>query len=147
MPWLPAEALAFGAQLYRDVLAATDRDVFDTVVARPWTADPQTRPAPPPTPRDAFDADAWLDKSCVIWRQANVTTDPVLAALSIAIVDVLVAPANARPPITAALVLRFFDTVGVPHGPRAERMRVAVMGYGDGPAGDLVRALAAAVEC
>jgi len=146
MPWLPAEALAFAASLYRDQLPGADRDVFDAVVALPWTADPRTRPAPPAAPRDAFDADAWLEKSCVMWRQANVTTDPVLAALSIAIIDVLVAPANARPPITAALVLQFFDAVGVPREPRAERMRIAVMGYGDGPAGDLVRAIAAAIR-
>jgi hypothetical protein len=77
----------------------------------------------------------------VLWRQANITIDPVLAALSIAIFDVLVAPATARPPITVELVLRFFVAVGVQ--PREDQMRIAVMGYGDGPAGDLVRAIAA----
>jgi hypothetical protein len=150
MPWLPAAALQQAAQLYRTSLAGDELAAFDAALARlhAWTPDPAQRPAPPPPPVDAFDPEAWLAKSRVHWRTANTSDDPVLAALTIAIVDVLVAQPGALPPITAALVLRFFDEVlaGVPHATWMQRLDVAVLGHGDGPAGPLVRELAAAVR-
>jgi hypothetical protein len=144
IPWLSAEALQFAARLYRDTLTDAERAIFDDVLAMPWVAVPSERPAPPPTPTDAFDVEAWLEKSRVLWSHAAHRGDPVLAALVIAIMDVLVAPADACPPITATLVLRFFDEVlaDVPRATRVERLAVGVIGYGDGPAGDLVRAIA-----
>jgi hypothetical protein len=145
MPWLPAEALRFAAHLHRDSIAPGEQAAFAGALAalEPWTPVPSERPLPPPPPADAFDEEAWLEKARVYWSHASATDDPVLAALSIAIIDVLVAPANARPPISATLVLRFFDEVlrHVPQEERRRRLDVAVLGYGDGPAGDLVRAI------
>jgi hypothetical protein len=150
MPWLPGDALQLAARLYRDMLGDPERAIFDEVIAMPWVTMLDERPAPPPTPPraliGAFDAEAWLEKSRVLWSHAAHRDDPVLAALVIAIVDVLVAPVEALPPITAALVLRFFDEVlaDVPRATQAARLAVGAMGYGDGPAGDLVRAIASA---
>jgi DNA-directed RNA polymerase subunit RPC12/RpoP len=146
LPWLPAAALERAAMLYRDSLADADRRVFDAAIAVPWTADPSQRPAPPPPPADAFDPEAWLDKARVLWKHSN--DHSVLAALVIAIIDILVAQPDARPPITAELVLRFFAEVldDVPRETVRAELQRGLLGHGEGPAGELVKSIVTALN-
>ena len=144
IPWLSADELARGAALFRDLLDDAGRRVLDAALAAlaPWTPDPSLRPAPPPPPAEAFDPDGWLAKARALWGYARDRS--ILAALGIAIADLLASLPGARPPITAALALRFLDEAlaGIPRTAWHAAIAPLVPGYADTPAGPLVAELA-----
>ena len=150
IPWLPAAELRKAAGLYRDVVPTeSGRSIFDAALAslEPWTPDSTRRPVPPPRPSTVFDEPAWLAKSRRLFGYAR-GGHPVHNAFGIAIADILASMPDARPPITAELVLRFFDVVlaDIPRTQWLAELSRFVAGYADTAAGPLVRDLVDILE-